>query len=55
MTECARDLHARVGRFMDEHVFPNESLAQRQIGEGDRWRPVPIVEELKAGAKAPFP
>ena len=52
MTDRARDVHARVSRFMDEHVFPNESLAQRQIGEGDRWRPVPIVEELKAGAKA---
>ena len=37
MTERARDLHARVSGFMDEHVFPNEALAARQIGEGDRW------------------
>ena len=48
----ARDLHAQVSRFMDEHVFPNEALAARQIAEGDRWEPVPIIETLKAKAKA---
>ena len=51
MTERARELHARVSRFMDEHVFPNEALAARQIGEGDRWQPAPIIESLKAKAK----
>ena len=48
----ARDLHAQVSRFMDEHVFPNEALAARQVAEGDRWEPVPIIETLKAKAKA---
>ena len=48
----ARDLHAQVSRFMDEHVFPNEALAARQVAEGDRWEPVPIIEALKAKAKA---
>ena len=48
----ARDLHAQVSRFMDEHVFPNEALAARQTAEGDRWEPVPIVESLKQKAKA---
>ena len=52
MTERARDLHARVSRFMDEHVFPAEALAARQIAEGDRWQPAPIIESLKAKAKA---
>ena len=52
MTERARDLQARVSRFMDEHIFPNEAPAARQIGEGDRWQPAPIVESLKAKAKA---
>ena len=51
MTERAKALHARVGSFMDEHVFPNETLAQRQIAAGDRWRPAPIVEALKLKAK----
>ena len=48
----ARDLHTQVSRFMDEHVFPNEALAARQVAEGDRWEPVPIIEALKAKAKA---
>ena len=48
----ARDVHAHVSRFMDEHVFPNEGLAARQVGEGDRWGPVPIMESIKAKAKA---
>ena len=52
MSKRARDLHAHVSRFMDEHVFPNEALAARQVAEGDRWEPVPIVETLKAKAKA---
>ena len=48
----ARDLHAHLSRFMDEHVFPNEAVAARQIAEGDRWQPVPIIEALKVKAKA---
>ena len=48
----ARDLHAHVSRFMVEHVFPNEAVAARQIAEGDRWQPVPIIEALKEKAKA---
>ena len=51
-TERARALHARVSHFMDEHVFPNEALAARQIADGDRWQTVPIIETLKAKAKA---
>jgi len=48
----ARDLQAQVSHFMDEHIFPGEALAARQIAEGDRWEPVPIIETLKAKAKA---
>ena len=51
-TERARELHTHVSRFMDEHIFPAEALAARQIGEGDRWQPVPIIETLKAKARA---
>ena len=51
-TKRARDIHAHVSRFMDEHVFPNEALAAHQIAEGDRWQPVPVIESLKAKAKA---
>lgn len=51
-TKRARALHERVDRFMDEHVFPNEASAIRQLATGDRWQPIPIVEALKAKAKA---
>ena len=37
---------------MDEHVYPNEATFHRQIGDGDRWQPTAIVEELKPKARA---
>jgi acyl-CoA dehydrogenase len=47
----ARDLHARLTSFMAERVYPNEATYQAQLRE-DRWRPPPIVEGLKARARA---
>jgi acyl-CoA dehydrogenase len=46
-----RELQQRVTAFMDEHIVPNERLYHQQIEE-DRWRPVPIIEELKPKARA---
>src|SRR5207249_2587231 len=37
--------------FMDDHIYPNESTYYQQIAE-NRWRPVPIIEELKPKARA---
>ena len=41
---------------MDAHVYPNESTYHEQMdafrAEGDPWRVVPILEELKDKAKA---
>jgi acyl-CoA dehydrogenase len=48
----AADLHQRVGAFMADYVYPNEPLYLSQIATGDRWQPVPIVEDLKQIAKA---
>jgi acyl-CoA dehydrogenase len=42
----------RVQRFMDEHVYPNVEAYRRQEHEGNRWKAVPIVDELKTKAKA---
>jgi acyl-CoA dehydrogenase len=36
---------------MDEHVYPSEAVFHRQVGEGDRWQPTQIVEDLKARAR----
>jgi acyl-CoA dehydrogenase len=46
------NLQQRLTAFMDEHIYPNEETFRRQIAEGDRWQPVPIVEELKTKALA---
>lgn len=51
-TDKVKDLQKRVNDFMREHVYPNEAKFYEQLGEGDRWQPVPLVEELKAKAKA---
>ena len=47
------DLRAKVGRFMDDHVYPNERTFEEQLASGpDRWQIPPILEELKDEAKA---
>ena len=51
-SEETKHLIDRVQRFMDEHVYPNVETYRRQEHEGNRWKAVPIVDELKAKAKA---
>ncbi len=48
----AKELQQRLAAFMDEHIYPNEAAFHRQKAEGDRWQPVPLVEELKPKARA---
>src|SRR5580765_2787293 len=48
----SKDLQQRLSAFMIEHIYPNEKVYKRQIGDGDRWQPVPIIEELKPRARA---
>jgi len=50
-TPRVEELRTRLQAFMDEHVYPNEKLFHEQVAE-DRWRPAPIVEELKGKARA---
>jgi len=50
-SDKTKDLMDQVSDFMDRHVYPNEDLYKKQIDEGDRWQPVPIVEELKPKAR----
>src|SRR5881628_138487 len=45
-------LQQRLTAFMDAHVHPNEAAFHRQIGDGDRWQPTAIVEEIKPKARA---
>lgn len=47
------ELADRLAAFMEAEVYPNEALYQEQLSAGDtRWKVVPIVENLKAKAKA---
>jgi len=47
------DLQNRVRDFMEQHVYPNEDLYFAQQEElADRWDSPPIMDELKAKAKA---
>jgi acyl-CoA dehydrogenase len=45
-------IYGRLRAFMEEHVYPNEKLLHEQVREGERWQPLPLIEELKAKAKA---
>ena len=48
----AKEIYGRLRAFMEAHVYPNEGEFERQIEAGGRWRPVALVEELKARARA---
>jgi len=48
-----QELRQRLLAFMDERIYPNEPLYWDQIQRGgDRWKPVPIIEDLKPLAQA---
>ncbi len=47
----AKDIRSRLLAFMNESIYPNESIYREQGLSGDRWQPRPIVEDLKARAK----
>jgi acyl-CoA dehydrogenase len=51
-----QELQARLARFMDEHVTPNEGRYWQEIEAntraGKRWTPLALIEELKPKARA---
>ncbi|MDN3517632.1 acyl-CoA dehydrogenase family protein [Aquisalimonas lutea] len=51
-SERSRELQDRLKAFMDDNIYPNEEVFRRQHAEGDHWSPPPILEELKAKARA---
>ena len=42
----------RVRAFMDEHVRPAMPRYRAEVENGERWEPVPVIEELKPRARA---
>ena len=52
-SDKVKGLQKKLQAFMDEHVYPNEATYGRQLDEGaSRWEVPPIMDELKAKAKA---
>ncbi|MAK83446.1 acyl-CoA dehydrogenase family protein [Phenylobacterium sp.] len=45
-------LIARVEAFMAEHVVPAVPLYEAQQAQGERWKVLPVIEALKAKARA---
>jgi acyl-CoA dehydrogenase len=41
----------RLTAFMTEHVYPNDLIYHEQVAR-DRWRPPPLLEELKTRARS---
>jgi acyl-CoA dehydrogenase len=46
-----KDLQARLGAFMDEHIYPNEKRFRDEVATGDRWQPVALVDVLQKKAR----
>lgn len=52
LTGHAKELHGKLLQFMDEHIYPNESVFREQhAAQEDPWLTPPIMEELKAKAR----
>jgi acyl-CoA dehydrogenase len=47
-----KQLQRQLGAFMDEFIYPSQRRYAQAAAEGDRWRPNPVVEELKPKARA---
>ena len=55
-SDKVRALQQRVGKFMEDHVYPSEARFHEEVTEnrrkGNAWVPTRIVEELKRKARA---
>jgi acyl-CoA dehydrogenase len=51
-----RELQARLLKFFDEHIYPNEKVYEAEVAQnrrnGDAFIPTQIIEDLKANARA---
>lgn len=55
-SDKTKELQARLQKFMDEHIYPNEATYTKQLQAnteaGKRWTPLPVIEDLKPKARA---
>ncbi|MGX9393546.1 acyl-CoA dehydrogenase family protein [Nitrobacteraceae bacterium UC4446_H13] len=52
MSDRQREWLDRVRSFMTKHVRPAEPIYRKQDETGDRWKVIPVLEELKEKARA---
>ncbi len=43
---------ARLGAFFEAHIYPNTRVYEEQQAEGERWKVLPLLEDLKGKARA---
>lgn len=51
-SEKVKYLQKKLTSFMEEHIYPNEPRFYEEVNTGDRWKVIPLLEELKPKAKA---
>src|SRR5437763_9557756 len=52
-SDKVKRLQARVSEFMEREIYPAEAVFERQLNEApSRWQIPPVMEELKAEARA---
>ncbi|MCW4461270.1 acyl-CoA dehydrogenase family protein [Sphingomonas sp. BT-65] len=52
LTERETYFRDRVKGFIDQHIAPRDADYHRQEREGERWKVLPVIEELKQVARA---
>ena len=45
------EMHERLRRFMAAHIYSSEKAYSDEVGSGDRWQPLELIERLKQRAK----
>ncbi|HSB95529.1 MAG TPA: acyl-CoA dehydrogenase family protein, partial [Spongiibacteraceae bacterium] len=42
----------RLETFVEQNIYPNEARYAAEVNSGDRWQPIPLIDELKEKARA---
>ena len=51
-SDKCKEILARLDAFMRTNIYPNEEAYALEIGSGDRWKSLSLIEELKLKAKS---
>jgi len=46
-----RELQKKLQAFMDACIYPNENAYTKELNAGERWKPLQLIEDLKAKAR----